>query len=221
MLAQKLKTLTNRRKKSIVSDIFPEGTGGFEIAPEVPTTEHQNIIRSLMKILDEAILPAVVLIGAKVIGLSLANFFGGLSFTVESGYSAIPWTVLYSSTSEAMTANDLSNAVMYLVVLLGFCWVLFKAHLLHDTHLPPKFAGRLAKLHLLHFVQTTFEIYHQALVWLSFLWLTTLVIFIYALSGSSVILALVALTLSSAATFLYSKDIEIEIKTDRVLRETK
>lgn len=218
MLAQKARSLIKRRNKT-VSEIFPTNIGDLEVSPEAPLTEHQSIIRSLVKILDEAILPAVVLIGAKVIGLVIANLIGGFTYTIESGYSALPWTVVYASTSEAVTANDISNFIMYLVVFLGFCWVLLKAHFLHDTHLPPKFAGRLAKLHLFHFVQTTFEIYHQALVWLSFLWLTTLVIFIYTFSGASVALALIALALSSASTFLYTKDIEVEIRTDKVLRE--
>lgn len=208
-----------RKKRSVVEEVFPTDLGTLQNDNPIELSEHRHVIRSLLKVLDEAIVPAVVIIAAKVVGLALVNLIGGYSYTVESGYSAFPWTVVYASPSEALAANDHSNLFMYLVVLAGFSWVLVKAHFLHDTHLPPKLAGRLAKLKLWHFVQTTFEIYHQAVVWLSFLWLTTIVVFIYTIVGGSVVLFLAALSLSAAATFLYSKDIEVEIRTDQVLRE--
>src|SRR2546429_3978903 len=219
MLAPKIRLFSRKKRQSVAEEIFPSDLGNLQDTPPVELTEHQNIIRSLIKVLDEAIVPAVILIAAKVLGLALANLLGGYAYTIQSGYSILPWTVVYSSSAEALSANDYSNIFMFVVVLTGFSWVLIKAHFLHDTHLPPRFAGKLAKLRLLHFVQTTFEIYHQAVVWLSFLWLTTLVIFIYPFVGGSTALFLVALALSAAATFLYTKDIEVEIKTDQVLRE--
>jgi hypothetical protein len=218
MLARKIFSL-KRKKRTVVEDVFPTDLGNLQTDSPIELSEHRNVVRSLLKILDEAIVPSVIVIAAKVIGLALVNLVSGYSYTIESGYSVFPWTVIYSSPTEALAANDYSNLIMYLVVLAGFTWVLVKAHFLHDTHLPPKLAGRLAKLKLWHFVQTTFEIYHQAVVWLSFLWLTTLVIFIYTVVGGSVVLVLAALALSSAATFLYTKDIEVEIRTDQVLRE--
>jgi hypothetical protein len=220
VLAHKTRLLRRLRKKTLATEIFPADLGNLQDAvPEISLTEHQHVIRSLLKILDEAIVPASILIAAKVIGLVFVNFLGNYSYTIQTGYSALPWTVVYSSPTEALAANDYSNLFMYSIVLVGFSWILIKAHFLHDTHLPPRFAGKLARLKLWSFVQTTFEIYHQAVVWLSFLWLTTLVIFIYTLAGGSAVVFLIPLALSSAATFLYTKDVEVEIKTDQVLRE--
>lgn len=75
------------------------------------------------------------------------------------------------------------------------------------------------KLKLENFIADTFEIYHQALVWLSFLWVTTLIVFIYALAGGSITAGLVAFLFSFAATYLYTKDIEIEMEAERMVLE--
>lgn len=175
------------------------------------------LARTLQKLLDESIVPAAFIIAGKVIGLVLANLLHSLPYSLQAGGSILPWTVVYSSPIEAQTANTFSNFIMYLVVLLGFSFILFKAHFLHASHIPPRLSGRLAKMKLENFVQTTFEIYHQALVWLSFLWITTVLVFIYTLGGGSIMLALICFLLSFAATYLYTKDIETELETERMI----
>lgn len=175
------------------------------------------LARTLLKLLDESIVPAVVLIAAKVLGLALANYLNSIPYSLQPGGGVLPWTVVYSSTAEAGLANTVSNLVMYLVVLAGFSAVLFRAHVLHASHITPKLTARLVRWRLEHFIGQTFDIYHQALVWLSFLWLTTVIIFIYALGGGSVWLTLLTLLLSFTATYLYVKDIEIELKAERIV----
>lgn len=172
---------------------------------------------TVSKLLDEAILPAVMIIAGKVIGLFLANSLNSLPYSLQSGGSILPWTVVYNSPAEAATANTISNLFMYLVVLAGFSVVLFRAHYLHSSHIPPKLSGRLVRLKLENFIADTFEIYHQALVWLSFLWITTVIVFIYALGGDSISVGLIAFLFSFAATYVYTKDIEIELEAERVL----
>lgn len=173
--------------------------------------------RTLAKLLDESIVPAAIIILGKVLGLVLANIVNAIPYSIQPGGSILPWTVVYSSAAEATTANTFSNFVMFLVVLAGFSVVLFRAHFLHSTHIPPRLRGKLARLKLENFIADTFEIYHQALVWLSFLWLTNLIIFIYALGGGSISLGIIAFLLSFAATYIYTKDIEIELETERVI----
>ncbi|HET7713159.1 MAG TPA: hypothetical protein VFK94_01430 [Patescibacteria group bacterium] len=179
------------------------------------------LARTLQKLLDESIVPAVIVIAGKIIGLFLANTINSLSYSLQAGGGILPWSVVYSTSTEAQTANTFSNFIMYLVVLVGFLIVLFRAHFLHASHIPPRLAGRLAKMKLENFVQTTFEIYHQALVWLSFLWITTILVFIYTLGGGSIMLMLTSFLLSFAATYLYTKDIEVELETERTILERR
>ena len=175
------------------------------------------LARTISKLLDEAILPAVVIIAGKIIGLFLANIVNSLPYSIQPGESILPWTVVYSTPTEAATANTFSNLVMYLVVLVGFSVVLFRAHYLHASHIPPKLSGRLIRLKLENFIADSFEIYHQALVWLSFLWITTVIVFIYALGGGSISLGLITFLGSFTATYLYTKDIEIELEAERIV----
>jgi len=177
------------------------------------------LAQTIFKLLDESIVPAAILIAAKVLGLILANSFYSLTYTVQVGGSILPWTIVYNSAAEAQLANTFSNTIMMAVVLLGFGIVLFRAHFLHSTHIPPKLTGQLTKLKLEHFILDTFEIYHQVMVWLSFTWITTIVIFIYSISGGSVSLGLISFLFSFTATYIYTKDIEIELKAQRLVRE--
>jgi hypothetical protein len=101
--------------------------------------------------------------------------------------------------------------------LAGFSVVLFRAHYLHASHVHPMVVAKLTRLKMENLIATTFEIYHQALVWLAFLWITTVVIFIYTLGGGSLTLGLIAFLLSFAATYLYEKDLEIELEVEKLL----
>ncbi len=177
------------------------------------------LTRTVTKLLDESIVPAVVIILGKVVGLVLANVVNSLNYSLQFGGSILPMTVTYSTQAEANSANTFSNLVMYLVVLAGFSFVLFRAHYLHASHIPPRLTGKLMRLKLENFIADTFEIYHQALVWLSFLWITTLITFIYAISGGSVMIGLIAFLFSFTATYLYTKDIEIEMEAERMILE--
>lgn len=179
------------------------------------------LARTVTKLLDEAIVPAVFIIAGKVFGLVLVNILNSLPYTIQTSGSILPWTVIYNSTTEANAANTFSNFVMYLVVLAGFSFVLFRAHFLHDTHITPHLSRRLVRMKLENLIQDSFEIYHQALVWLSFLWLTTVIVFIYTLGGGSIILGMVTFLLSFAATYVYTKDIEIELETERLISEQR
>lgn len=169
--------------------------------------------KSLVKLIDEAIIPAITLVVAKVLGVLLVSRIKGLIFEVSFKSRLLPLpTLVFSSYQDYITVNSHSNLIMLGVMSLGLIWILLKANLLHDTHISPKLAAHLARLRLSHLISTTFEAYHQALVWYGFAWFTTILMVFYAYLGLAYkSFALVAFLVVLNLTWFFIFDVEREI----------
>jgi hypothetical protein len=169
--------------------------------------------KTLVKLIDEAIIPALVLVAAKVLGVLFVGRVKNLIFEVsfKSHFLPLP-TLVFSSYQDYVTVNSYSNLIMLGVVSLGLVWILLKANLLHDTHISPKLAAQLARLSLSRLISTTFEAYHQALVWYGFAWFTTILMAFYAYLGLAYkSFALIAFLIVLNLTWFFIFDVEREI----------
>src|SRR3989344_2230388 len=131
------------------------------------------ITQSLVKLLDEAIIPAVALIVAKMLGLLIAIALLNLPFSLKAG--SILWvlpSIQFKSTSAYIAAENYSNLAMFLIAALGSLIVLVRAHFFHESHIHPALHAKLVSLNLESLVVPSYHLYHQALIWLIFLWLT-------------------------------------------------
>jgi len=176
--------------------------------------------KTLVRLIDEAILPAVLLVAAKIVGTVLVCRYFNLAWDLSA--SGI---VLFSS-QNYLVANSYSSLIMFGFIVLGLIWVLAKSHVFVENHIPPTLAARLAKRGWSSLVKTSFEAYSNAFIWLSYAWLVTLILGLQALYGLSYWwVAGVALLVSIIATSLVALDIERDViapvgeeRTDR--RET-
>ena len=129
--------------------------------------------KSLIKLIDEAIVPALLLILAKGIGLFATVIFFNLPFTLEyrSIFGLLP-SFRFATLQGYTTAENYSNLAMFAAVAAGAVIVVLKAHYLHESHISPRLHARLIALNLERLVQSSYHLYHQAGIWLVFLWLT-------------------------------------------------
>jgi len=123
----------------------------------------------LLRLISEAIIPALMVITAKLVGISLVVLLQGISWSV----SADPFlpAISFSSASEYLIVSSWSNLFVIVVICLGLLWVLTKAHYLHNTHVSPTLTLRLLSFDLASLLTTTPEIFQQAIIWISYLWL--------------------------------------------------
>ncbi|MEK7595296.1 MAG: hypothetical protein AAB443_01720 [Patescibacteria group bacterium] len=127
--------------------------------------------RILTKLIDEAILPAVLLIGAKVIGvLAVAKYY-----SIEVSPNSTFFSLYFSRVEDFLQVNSYSVALMLGVIFIGGFFFLIKSRLFHDTHIKPVHSQRLFSLGLSHFISTSFDIYSQGTIWLSYAFLLTVV----------------------------------------------
>lgn len=115
----------------------------------------------ILKLLDEAVLPAVIVFCVKLGGLIvLARIFHAVIY-IQSN------RLVFEKFSDLVIANDISNLLLLLTLLLGTGWVLIRLHFFHDSHLSPLLLPKILESDLEFIVSTSFDLFHQIFVWLS------------------------------------------------------
>lgn len=168
--------------------------------------------RILLKLIDEAILPAVLVIATKVISLAVLVYILDLPVSLQL---TLPFPQLnFINQMQLALLNSWSNLAVLIMLTLGLLFILLRAWFLHDTHISPMMTLRLFAWDLQGLIAGSFEVYHQAVVWLSYLWLTLLVIFAHTLIGLNhtwVTLLAFFLTILMTAFFIWDVEREVAI----------
>lgn len=166
--------------------------------------------KTLVKLIDYAIFPAVLIAFAKVGSAILFSQYFNFSYKTDGV------RIVFESVEAFIAVNSYSSLVMFFAVLAGLGWVIVKANLFHDTHISPSFSARLFSMNLEDLIHTTETIYAQAFIWLSFAWLITIIFGVYSYFGLSYLwVFFLSLAFSILATALLIIDIEREIKSDK------
>src|SRR3989344_1561447 len=97
------------------------------------------IAKNITKLIDEAIIPAMVLILAKMLGLFAAIYFLNLQFEIknQSFFSILP-SLSFNNFQDYVKAENYSNLAMFAGATIGAALVLVKAHFFHLSHIHPK-----------------------------------------------------------------------------------
>lgn len=169
--------------------------------------------KSLVKMIDDSLIPAAIMICGKVVGLWLTNVIFGLEWSIYSDPNDFfSVKIVYATVAEQMTATSYSNLIMYLFVFIGFLFVLSRALFFHSSHITPRVISKLATNNLLNLVSDSFEIYHKASVWMIILWIALLAVIINSLLGRSYgWTAILCLLTSILSTILLLRDVSREI----------
>ena len=165
--------------------------------------------KTLIKLIDYSVFPAVIVVAVKVLSaIVLLNKF-------QVGYEATGLTIVFKNAEAFVAVNTYSSLIMFLAVLTGLSWVVLKAHVFHDTHITPVLSAKLVELDLEELVNDTKTIFSQAFIWLTYAWLSTVIIGIQAFySMSYAWVFYFSLLASVLATSLLAYDVERELVRD-------
>ncbi len=168
--------------------------------------------KTLIKLIDYAVFPAVIVVTSKVIGavVLLGKF--------DVGYEANGLSLVFKNAESFIAVNSYSSLIMFLSILVGLGWVILKAHVFHDTHITPVLSARLVDLELEELINDTKTIFSQAFIWLTYAWLTTAIMGIQAYFGMTYTwLFYFSLAISILVTALLAYDVERELVVDESL----
>lgn len=125
--------------------------------------------RLLIKLIDQAIVPAILILVTRVVSVVLiANYFG-IPFAIENtGF-------VYNSVTDFVLVNSYSILSLVFVVTFGLLYILVKSYYFHDSHITPQLTAKLFMVRLSSFIQSSFDLYSQGSVWLSYSYLLLIV----------------------------------------------
>lgn len=178
------------------------------------------VAKSLTKLIDEAIVPAITLICGKMLGLFLATYFLKLPFTIQnSSFLKILPTIHFANLADYLIAENYSNLAMFGVAAVGTVYVLIRAHFFHESHIHPNLHAKLASRGLEWLVAPSYHLYHQAAIWLIFLWLTVGFLVLSSIQEiTNPALAIIALVVTANFSWVLALDVERELE---IARETQ
>ena len=164
----------------------------------------------LIKLVDEAILPAILLIVCRIVSVVLVSRYLAIGFDLTaSGFT-------FQSPKDYVVINSYSTLAMICVLTFGLFYVLLKSLAFHDTHITPKLTAKIFSLRLQSFMQSSFELYSQGSIWLSYSYL-----FLFC-SGIMAYLGMIfpwifflSLAVTVGASYLFVLDIESEVFSGR------
>ena len=168
--------------------------------------------KTLIKLIDYAVFPAVLIVSAKIVGVFFLVRYFGTNYQIEGT------RLVFDNADNFIAVNSYSSLLMFAAVIGGLLWVTVKAHVFHETHITPSFSAHLFNMNLEDLIHTTETVYSQAFIWLSYAWITTIVFGIHAyyhLSYSWLFFISLAVTVVSTAAL--AVDVEKEILIDEEL----
>ena len=175
------------------------------------------VAKSLIKLIDEAIVPAAALIVGKMLGLLATVYFFNLPFNIEPGQilKILP-SVHLANLTDYIMAENYSNLAMFATAATGTVFVLIRAHFFHESHIHPALHAKLLTLNLQSLVAPSYHLYHQAAIWLIFLWLTVAFLLISAfIQVTYPVTAAIAFIIAANFSWVFALDIEKEIELSR------
>ena len=158
--------------------------------------------KSFIKLLDNALLPASIMLVSKFVGIFLIIRFFNLDWVVQQTPNSFLSFQTVLSSQNVVLVTSYSDLIMFAAIALGFTINILRAVFFHNSHISPQLLNRLASKNLMSLIKNSYEIYHAASVWLFFLWISVAIVLtnalnnaIYSWVGISTVLVSILLTI--------------------------
>ncbi len=169
----------------------------------------------LVKLVDHAIVPALLLIAARVVSVALLSKRFDIPLSFDSFEIVLP------RVSDRLLINSYSILSMVAVLSVGLSYILLKSYFFHDSHISPPATAKVFSLGLSSFIQASFDLYSQGAVWLSYMYLLSIVSGALSFFGHVYSwVFLTSLIISLVATYLLVLDVEREVEMSRSKQRT-
>ena len=124
--------------------------------------------RILIKLVDEAIFPAILLLATRLTSMLMISKFLHANYDINSN------GIIFVNLSDYLKVNSYSTLFMILALALGLLFIIIKSFIFHDSHISPGFSAKIYSLKMPALIQSSFDIYSQGTIWLSYIYLVFL-----------------------------------------------
>lgn len=170
--------------------------------------------KSLIKLIDLSLLPAILMAIAKFAGVVIVIRIFDLPWAVKEYANSLFSVSTVLRTEDLSVVTSYSDLIMYSALAFGLSVMIFRATYFHNSHIKPKLLVRLSNINLLSLVQSSYEIYHSAFIWVVFCWISNLLILINVANQKTFVWVGILATISSVTlTGLLIRDVYKEIES--------
>ena len=120
---------------------------------------------SLLKSLDKIILPLVLLIGARYLGVFLYALINPFQFSFSRNFDLLSLPFVKGGQEGLLGANSFSWIFTAAVLALAFGFIAFRNLYLHEDLLHPKQATHLHRSKMDHLIVNYQDAFHQGISW--------------------------------------------------------
>lgn len=171
-----------------------------------------TLSKILTKLIDKAIIPAVLLIASRIISIILVCKYLGIDFKITNRGIIIQDFYSY------LKVNSYSVLFMTAMLVIGLLYVLIKSIFFHDSHIKPTTTAKLFSIKAESLIQNSYEIYTQGAVWLTYSYMLLAVSGIMAMSNliyKWVFYIITGVTLLATLLLVFDVEEEIDIKKEK------
>lgn len=163
--------------------------------------------KSLIRLVDEAILPAFLIVGSKILGLVFINNILSLRYYYYSIFN-----FYYSTNFDAITVNTYSDLIVYIVMSIVIIGLLVRLIYFSDNKTDPTVILKLTKINKLGFIKTSIDLYHIIFVWIVFFFGLNIYVILRSLTGIDYWqISIFALVMFLTFFWILAKEIENDI----------
>lgn len=171
-----------------------------------------KVTQILIRLIDHSIFPAVLVIASKIIGIFIFLRFYNVSYKI-SGLKLV-----LENPDDYILVNTFSSVLMLASIVAGLFLVIFKANVLHNTHISPNLSTKLHDMNLEELISSTKTVYSQCYIWVAYVWLLTFILAIQWHFGLSAWwLIYVCLGFASFSSLFLALDLHKEFAADKLL----
>ncbi len=166
----------------------------------------------LRKLLQYIILPAALLVVSRVAGIYFAVNFFNLDFFLETQPEQIySLQIYFTNQADALLASSISNLTMLITISSLAVYYLIKYRLSILAAYNPKVLVKLNNLNLMPWVNNKNNTFLKTFVWITFLWIVSIILIADVLSqDSSLWIAILSFLTAIISTWALIRTFEIE-----------
>jgi hypothetical protein len=170
----------------------------------------------LKKALKLSILPAILMIAGKFVGIMALIISYNLQFEVGNEVNGIFSTQIYLSDEYyTMFVNSISDLSMILILAIPAIYMIIRTTILQNTMNNPRTIAKVVKFNILKWVTSNNTTFLKIFIWTAFLLISSIIVISNSINGQSYLwVGIVAGILSLFSIWGLIKTFEIE--TDKV-----
>ena len=163
---------------------------------------------SILKSVDEFILPFILLVAARYLGVFITGFISPMQLKIglESSLFSVPF-IQFPTISSLVLANSVSWLLTGAIIGIVFGFIAFRNMYLNEDWLHPKEAAAFHGKKMEHFIVSTHEAFHQSISWSIVTFIALAFVLVDFLLGNLLIFSfgiIISITSLLSATFVLS-----------------